>query len=88
METTGISLPEHLQDYVRSRVQESGFSNASEYLSDLIRADQQRRNRDEWEAEIAKGLQSPTTGPLTASDWESLRAEVVRRHQSRTAGGS
>lgn len=35
-----ISMPENLRAYLNKRTKESGFDSASEYIRDLIRADQ------------------------------------------------
>ena len=43
METMNIALPEVLKDYVQERVQHDGYSSVSEYVRELIRADQKQR---------------------------------------------
>ena len=40
-----ISLPETLKDYVNQRVEEGAFSNPSDFVRALIRADRERQAR-------------------------------------------
>ncbi len=56
MATMNISLPDALKDYVEACVAEGRFSNASDFVRDLIRKEQDRRETKDWlEAEIEKG---------------------------------
>lgn len=43
METMNVALPESMKSFVQERVSEGGYSSVSEYVRDLIRADQKRR---------------------------------------------
>jgi antitoxin ParD1/3/4 len=43
MATMNISLPEKLKKFVEDRVSEGNFSNASDFVRDLIRRDQERK---------------------------------------------
>lgn len=45
MATLTISLPEPLRSYVENQVHKAGYGTVSEYLRELIRADQIRRNK-------------------------------------------
>jgi antitoxin ParD1/3/4 len=38
-----IALPESLETFVRERVADGGYSSVSEYVGELIRADQKER---------------------------------------------
>ena len=42
METMNIALPESMKHFVQERVSEGGYSSVSEYVRELIRADQKR----------------------------------------------
>jgi len=42
MATMNVSLPEQMKDWVEARAATGRYSNASDYVRDLIRRDQQR----------------------------------------------
>lgn len=42
MATMNISLPDKMKDFVEARVESGSYSNASEYVRDLIRKEQER----------------------------------------------
>jgi len=83
METMNIALPEPLKEFVQRRVAEEGYSSVSEYIRELIRAQQKQLAKDHLEAEILKGLQSGDPTPMTRDDWDHLRNELRRRHGKR-----
>jgi len=83
METMNIAIPEILKGFVQSRVAEGGYSSVSEYIRELIRADQKQRAREVLDAEIRRGLDSGPAVPMTQEDWDSIRSEVRERHAAR-----
>lgn len=83
METMNVALPRPMKAFVQSQVAQRGYSSASEYIRDLIRADQDERVWTALEAEILKGLQSGKPTPMTQEDWKAIRTEVRRRHAKR-----
>jgi antitoxin ParD1/3/4 len=52
MQTMNIALPDSLKDYVQKQVEEQGYSSASEYVRELIRAAQKEQARQALETEI------------------------------------
>lgn len=56
MATMNVSLPDPMRDWVESQVKGGEYANASDYIRDLIRHDQRRRQ--ELRAAIAEGLNS------------------------------
>ena len=78
MATMNISLPESLREYVESRVNEGGYSTASEYFRELVRSDQKREAQQRLEALLLEGLESPAHD-LTIADWDHIRQEVRNR---------
>jgi antitoxin ParD1/3/4 len=42
MATMNISLPDKMKDFVESKIESGSYSNASEYVRDLIRKEQER----------------------------------------------
>jgi antitoxin ParD1/3/4 len=63
--TMSFALPESLQAYIDERVRSGGYGNASEYIRDLVRRDQETQTAQRLRALIAEGLQSGTPRMLT-----------------------
>ena len=78
MTSMNISLPEPLKLFVEEQVSKGGYSTVSEYLRELIREAQRRTDRQELEAKLLAGLQSPTT-EMSADDWTGLRERILTR---------
>ncbi|MGW8256088.1 MAG: type II toxin-antitoxin system ParD family antitoxin [Thermoguttaceae bacterium] len=83
METMNIALPKPMKVFVQSQVTKRGYSSVSEYVRELIRADQDERAWSALEAEILKGLQSGKPTAMTREDWKAIRQEVHRRRAKR-----
>jgi antitoxin ParD1/3/4 len=86
MQTMNISLPETLKQYIEEQVSAGGYSSASEYVRELVRADQQRKARAQLEDELLEALKSE---PLEVSPamWEELRQTLRARAQARRDAG-
>jgi antitoxin ParD1/3/4 len=78
MTTMNISLPETLKQFVEEQVSQGGYSTASEYLRELIREAQRRKQRELLEAKLLEGLQSPTS-EMSDADWTRLRETILSR---------
>ena len=63
--TMNISLPESMKAFVRERAESADFSNPSDYIRTLIRAD---KAQAELEALLLDGLNSGEPDVLTESD--------------------
>ena len=50
METMNIALSESMKRFVQERVTEGGYSSVSEYVRELIRADQKRKGEEHIDA--------------------------------------
>jgi antitoxin ParD1/3/4 len=86
MTSMNISLPEPMKLFVEEQVNKGGYSTASEYLRELIREAQRRTERQELEAKLLAGLQSPTS-EMTADDWTALRERILTRSPEVRGGG-
>jgi antitoxin ParD1/3/4 len=86
METMTIAVPETLQEFVQARVAERGYGSASDYIRDLIRADQKQQARAVLEAEVLKGARSGASVPMSDEDWQEIRNEVRQRFEARNSG--
>lgn len=78
MQTMNISLPEPLKQFVDGQVAAGRYSSASEYVRELIRADEKRKAEEELEAKLMAGLNS-AEGELTRAEWAAIREEAVAR---------
>jgi antitoxin ParD1/3/4 len=59
MATMSISLPDGLRTFVENRVTVGGYSTASEYFRELVRADQKRQAEDQLvEKLVLEGINS------------------------------
>lgn len=80
-ETMNIALPDSLKEYVLRQVADGGYTSASEYVRELIRADQKQKAQERLESLLLEGLQSGEARELTAADWAELKRRVWQRHQ-------
>ena len=71
-----FALPESMRDYVSERVRSGEYGNTSEYLSELIRQDQQKQAARHFRQLIADGLESGDARPATDSMLDELRQFV------------
>jgi antitoxin ParD1/3/4 len=82
MQTMNISLPDPLKQFVDGQVSQGRYSSASEYVRELIRADERRKAEETLEAALLEGLSSPESA-LTPDDWAVIRTEAVARLAAR-----
>ena len=83
MESMNISLPEPLKQFVDGQISTGRYSSASEYVRELIRADEKRKAEEALEAKLLEGLNSPES-QLTQADWNAIRSEAVARVRARS----
>ena len=82
MESMNISLPDPLKRFVDEQVAQGRYSSASEYVRELIRADEKRKAEEQFEAKLLEGLISPES-ELTSADWLSIRKDALLRLEAR-----
>jgi antitoxin ParD1/3/4 len=84
MQTMNISLPDPMKRFVEDQVSMGGYSSASEYVRELVRADQKRKAKEHLETVLLEALKSePET--VTPEWWARLREEIrseATRHQT------
>ena len=86
MQTMNISLPEPLKAFVDGQVAQGRYSSASEYVRELIRADERRKAQEALESALLEGLNSPEA-PLAAAAWTAIRAAATNRLATRKQRG-
>lgn len=82
MQSMNISLPDPLKQYVDGQISTGRYSSASEYVRELIRADEKRKAEEQLEAKLLEGLGSAESA-LTADDWSAIRKEALAKVQAR-----
>ncbi len=86
MQTMNISLPEPLKDFVDRQISTGRYSSASEYVRELIRADERRKASELLEARLLEGLGSADS-ELGLADWQAIRQEAMAKVKARKAAG-
>jgi antitoxin ParD1/3/4 len=64
-----------------------GYSSTSEYVRELLRAEQKRQAREALELELLRALKEPAE-EITPEYWEKLRREAHERMTARRAAAS
>jgi antitoxin ParD1/3/4 len=82
MESMNISLPEPMKQFVDGQLSSGRYSSASEYVRELIRADEKRKAEELLEAKLLEGLNSAKS-ELTSADWIAIRQEALARVEAR-----
>jgi len=75
MTTMNISLPDSLKSFVDAQVTERGYGTSSEYVRELIRTDQDRR---QLRGLLLQGASSKPGEPVGAAYFDALRQRVAR----------
>jgi antitoxin ParD1/3/4 len=76
MQSMNISLPEPLKEFVDGQIAKGRYSSASEYVRELIRADEKRKAEDQLESLLLEGLQGEEAA-FTREDWQAIRQEAL-----------
>ena len=77
MATMNISVPDPLKDWVQSQVSKGSYANTSDYVRDLIRQDQENRNKIQaLRQALIEGEKSGDAGEL---DMEAIRRKAKQR---------
>jgi antitoxin ParD1/3/4 len=79
MQTMNISLPDPMKQYVEKQVTVGDYSSASEYMRELVRADQKRNAREQLEQTLLESLLEGEAQEATPEFWSTLRAELGKR---------
>ncbi len=82
MQSMNISFPDPLKQFVDGQIAKGRYSSASEYVRELIRADEKRKAEDQLEALLLEGLSSEETA-LTPADWKAIRKEALAKVEAR-----
>jgi len=58
MQTMNISLPDPMKQFVEGQVTAGAYSSASEYVRELVRADQKRQAKEQLEQVLLSAINS------------------------------
>ena len=75
MQTMNISLPDQMKQYIDEQVGGGQYSSVSEFIRDLVRADQKRRAKHQPEEKLLEALKSEPE-VVTPEYWARLRSEI------------
>jgi antitoxin ParD1/3/4 len=78
MQSMNISLPDPLKEFVDGQIAQGRYSSVSEYVRELIRADEKRKAQEQLETLLLKGLEGDETA-FTHDDWQAIRQEALTR---------
>ncbi len=82
MATMNVSLPDPMKAWVETQASGGRYANASDYVRDLIRRDQERQTAvAELQRRVTEGIES---GPAQAFDLEAFLADKRERHGRET----
>jgi antitoxin ParD1/3/4 len=82
MQSMNISLPDPLKQFVDGQIAKGRYSSASEYVRELIRADEKHKAEEQLESLLLEGLSSEETA-LTPADWKAIRKEALAKVEAR-----
>jgi antitoxin ParD1/3/4 len=94
MATMNISLPDNLKSFIDARVSNDGYGNVSEYVRDLVRQDQKRKEQEKAERtyleqlreDVRVGLKDIKAGRITKYESaEDLINDVIKEGKKRLA---
>jgi len=87
MQTMNISLPDPMKEYVEERVSAGAYSSASEYVRELVRADQKRHAKEQLEQILLNAMNSGDPFEITPEMLEDvkqkLRARAAQRNRAK-----
>ena len=76
MQSRNISLPDPLKQFVDAQIAQGRYSSVSEYVRELIRADEKRKAEEQLETLLLEGLQGEEA-EFTREDWQAIRQEAL-----------
>lgn len=76
MATMNVSLPDPMRDWVEAQIKTGRYANASDYMRDLIRRDQEAKDAliEALEKGVASGISRRTIGDA----WKSAKVRAKK----------
>lgn len=85
MQTMNISLPDPMKQFVEEQVSAGAYSSASEYVRELVRADQKRHAKEQLEQILLNAINSGDPIDVTPKMVEEVRKRLRARAAQRKA---
>lgn len=82
MQSMNISLPDPLKQFVDGQIEQGRYSSVSEYVRELIRADEKHKVEEQLEAKLLEGLNSAESA-LSPAEWQVIRTEALAKLAAR-----
>jgi antitoxin ParD1/3/4 len=79
MQTMNISLPDPMKQYVEEQVSAGAYSSASEYVRELVRADQKRHAKEQLEQILLNAINSGDPIDVTPEMIDEVRQRLRAR---------
>jgi antitoxin ParD1/3/4 len=79
----GLGGGDPMKQYVEEQVSAGGYSSASEYVRELVRADQKRRDKDQLEQVLIQSLRSGEAIDITPEMLDDVRKRLRSRAKGR-----
>jgi antitoxin ParD1/3/4 len=79
MTTFNISLPEDLQAFIDEEIAKGRYSNASEYISHLIRQARKQAEQKRLETLLLEGLESGEAIEVNDDWWQEKRDRLIQK---------
>jgi antitoxin ParD1/3/4 len=87
MTTLNISLPEQMRSFIEKQVSKGRYSTASDYIRDLIRDDQKRKDQEKLESLLLEALEGGGgSQEITPEFFESLRVRARQAIKAKESG--
>lgn len=77
MATMNVSLPDPMKEWVEARVESGQYSNASDYVRDLIRRDQEYQDKRE---QLIQALIAGEESGISSKNLDDIWQDVKKRH--------
>jgi len=79
VETLSVALPESLKSFVQERIADGGYGSVSDYVRELIQADQKRRHNERIDELLIEGIKSGRPIEATRDYWDEKQRKLAAR---------
>lgn len=79
MQGMNISIPDPLKEFVDQQIASGRYGSVSEYVRELIRADQKRKAEERIDALLLDGLDSGGSVAVGDEYWEAKKQKLAAR---------
>ncbi|HUO10790.1 MAG TPA: type II toxin-antitoxin system ParD family antitoxin [Phycisphaerae bacterium] len=78
-----ISIPSPLKKWVDKQAAEKGYGTADKFVLEVLQREQALEQREKIDARLIEAIESGPSTPMTAIEWERIRAAGRRRARER-----